>query len=118
MPAVPTEVELLPGPDDEVLPHAGVDKVSARAAQRPGSLVKAEANLLRFPLFALSTKGLKTLDGIECRGTVRRGGTAHTFSLRVSRNTASLYPGPLARRVHFALLGIATERGLPLTNPV
>src|SRR5438067_10345242 len=118
MPAVRTQLELPPGPDDEVLPRAGVDKAPARAAQQSGVLVRAEANLLRFPLFALSTKGLKTLDGIECRGTVRRGGTAHAFSLRVSRNTASLYPGPLARRVHFALLGIATERGLPLTNPV
>lgn len=73
--------------------------------------LKVEANLLRYPLFALSTKGLKTLDGIECRGKVRRDGAVREYLLRVSRNTSCLYPGPLARRVHFALLSIAADRG-------
>ena len=36
--------------------------------------IKAEANLLRLPLFALGTKGLKSLDAIECRGTTHRDG--------------------------------------------
>src|SRR2546430_2647076 len=52
MPAVRPQVELSPGPDDDVSPHAGVDKAPARAAQQPVPFVKAEANLLRFPLFA------------------------------------------------------------------
>ena len=30
--------------------------------------LKAEVNLLRLPLFALHTKGLSTLDGLECQG--------------------------------------------------
>ena len=42
------------------------------AAQLTPRFIKAEANLLRLPLFALSTKGLRTLDGIECRDTIRR----------------------------------------------
>ena len=84
----------------------------------PARTIKAEVNLLRLPLFALHTKGLKSLEGIECRGRIQRDGKVHEYLLRVSRNTSSLYPGPLARKVHFALLSIATECGFPLANPV
>ena len=80
--------------------------------------LKAEVNLLRLPLFALHTKGLSTLDGLECRGRLRRDGAVQEYILRISRNTDSLYPGPLSRKVHFALLSIATERGFPLANPI
>lgn len=75
-------------------------------------------NLLRLPLFALHTKGLSMLEGLECRGRLHRDGAMHEYVLRVSRNTASLYPGPLSRKIHFALLSIATERGFPLSNPI
>src|SRR4051794_7541737 len=64
--------------------------------------IRAEANLLNLPLFALQTKGLRSLDGIECRGKVTRGETTYDFTLRASRNTATLYPGPLARKAHLA----------------
>jgi hypothetical protein len=80
--------------------------------------IRAEANLLRLPLFALHTKGLRTLDGIECTGSTTRGGQTQEFVFRVTRNTSSLYPGPLSRKIHFALIDIATRRGLPLTNPI
>jgi hypothetical protein len=106
------------GHEDKAFPHADADGSPRPAGGRPATPVKAEANFLRFPLFALSTKGLKTLDGIECRGKIRRGGQLQAYALRATRNTASLYPGPLARRVHFALLAIATEGGLPVRNPV
>lgn len=105
------------GPLTDDATHASGAEV-APAATTSASFFKAEANLLRFPLFALSTKGLRTLDGIECRGTVRRQNVAREFSLRVTRNTAELYPGPLARRLHFALLGLAAERGFPVKNPI
>src|SRR5262249_26430151 len=36
----------------------------------------------------------------------------------VTRNTATYYPGPLARSAHFALLSLATDLGLPLRNPI
>src|SRR5437870_928054 len=75
----------------------------------PDRTIKAEANLLRLPLFALHTKGLKSLDGIECRGQITRDSKTQTYVLRVSRNTASLYPGTLSRKIHFAFLSIATE---------
>jgi hypothetical protein len=80
--------------------------------------IKAEANLLRLPLFALRTKGLRTLDGIECRGTITRNDETHDFVFRASRSTATLYPGPLSRAVHLAFLSLATDRGFPLANPI
>ena len=49
------------------------------------------------PLEYLRTKGLKSLDGIECRGRITRDGKTHQFTFRATRNTATLYPGPLAR---------------------
>src|SRR4051794_1496816 len=98
---------------------APVEREDRTEDRRPGvSVLKAEANLLRFPLFAISTKGLKALDGIERRGPTRRGPETRPSPLRVPRNTGSLFPGPLARRIHFALLGLAAERGVPLRNPV
>jgi hypothetical protein len=92
---------------------------SRRGAERlTPRFIKAEANLLRLPLFALSTKGLRTLDGIECRGTITRNDETHNFAFRASRNTATLYPGPLSRAVHLAFLSLATDRGFPLANPI
>jgi hypothetical protein len=94
-----------PAPDweDRLLPH----------------FIRAEANLLRLPLFALHTKGLRTLDGIECSGRRTDGrGQVHDFTFRATRNTATLYPGPLSRAAHLAFLDIMTERGLPLENPI
>lgn len=85
---------------------------------RTPQFIRTEVNFLRFPLFALHTKGLRTLDGIECHGRLSRAGQTHEYSLRISRNTASLYPGPLARKLHFALLSLAGERGWPLANPI
>src|SRR5258708_6878117 len=80
--------------------------------------VRAEANLLRLPLFALHTKRLKTLDGIECSGRITRDGETHQFRFRATRNTATLSPGPLARAAHLAFLSILTEHGPPLQNPI
>jgi hypothetical protein len=88
---------------------------------REGALsqfIKVEANLLRLPLFALHTKGLRTLDAIECRGRSSRDDVAHEFSFRAFRSTATHYPGPLSRSAHLAFLSLLTERGLPLQNPI
>lgn len=80
--------------------------------------IRAEANLLRLPLFALHTKRLKTLDGVECTGRITRDGQTHQFRFRATRNTAGLYPGPQARSAHLAFLSIITEQGQPLQNPI
>lgn len=98
--------------------HPGLSPTQPAAASLLPRFIRAEANFLRLPLFALQTKGLKTLDGIECRGTITRNGETHHFTLKASRNTASPYPGPLARAAHLALLSIATERGFPVENPI
>jgi hypothetical protein len=111
---VENEKDGLPG--GQQMP-AGLNPPSV-AEGPPARSLKAEVNLLRLPLFALHTKGLSTLEGIECRGRVQRDGATHEYFLRISRNTGSFYPGPLSRKVHFALLSIATERGLPLKNPI
>lgn len=81
-------------------------------------VIRAEANLLRLPLFALHTKRLKTLDGIECNGRITRNGETHQFRFCATRNTATLYPGPLARSAHLAFLSLLTEQGSPLKNPI
>lgn len=90
----------------------------ARTGEVTPRFIKAEANLLRLPLFSLHTKGLRSIDGIECRGRLNRDGSAHEFIFRATRNTATLYPGPLARSAHLAFLSLATERGFPLANPI
>lgn len=85
---------------------------------REPRLIKAEVNLLRLPLFALQTKGLRDLDGIECRGSVNRDGRRHDYTWRVTRHATRPFPGPLARAAHLALLSILTEQGTPFANPV
>jgi hypothetical protein len=83
-----------------------------------GAVVRVEANFLRLPLFALDNKHLRDMDGIRCEGTFRRGGRSCPFSFAATRNAATFYPGPLARSAHFAVLSLATEGGLPASNPI
>ena len=66
------------------------------AAATVPRFVKVEANLLRLPLFALHTKGLRSLDAIECRGQLTRKEVTHEFTFRAFRSTATSYraPGP------------------------
>lgn len=89
-----------------------------QALIKPPEIVRAEANFLRFPLFALHTKGLRHRDGIECVGRKHVGDQVHLFRLSITRNTKHLYPGPLSRKTHVALLSLQQERGLPYKNPV
>ena len=93
-------------------------ELSAAAEAMAQQVVRVEANFLRLPLFTLDNKHMRTMDGLRCEGTFRRGGKSFAFTYTVTRNTATYYPGPLARSAHFALLSIATERGIPLLNPV
>jgi hypothetical protein len=80
--------------------------------------VRVEANFLRLPLFALDNKHMRTMDGIRCEGTFRRSGKTFAFTYVATRNARTLYPGPVARSAHFAILSFATERGLPVRNPI
>jgi hypothetical protein len=99
-------------------PPSLIEAINRGGAHLLPRFIKAEANLLRLPIFALQTKGLRTLDAIECHGTITRNGETHKFSLKAARNTDTLYPGPLARAAHLAFLSLATERGFPITNPI
>ncbi len=95
-----------------------IERMSTPSPAESGPLVRAEANLLRFPLFALHTKGLRTLDGLRCTGKIQRDGQPVQFSFTASRNTSTLYPGPLARSAHLAFLSILTEAGPPAPHPL
>ena len=98
---------------------ATVPTVSAReSAVSVRSIVQVETNLLRFPFFCLHTKGLRDVDFKEVRGTRVENGQTHEFVFRVSRNTDHLYPGPLSRKAHFALLSLLRKQGFPFRNPI
>lgn len=104
----------MPEEDDEkatALPTSGNTSTSPRT-------IAVEANLLRLPLFALHTKGLRSLDGFECRGRISRNGQTREFLFRTARSTATMYPGPLSRSAHLAFLSLVTEMGLPMRNPI
>jgi hypothetical protein len=81
-------------------------------------MLKAEATLLRIPIFALAVKGLASLDGIEFRHTVKRGEETLQVSIRTERDTELPYPGPLSRRIHMAFLSQIAEQGFPFENPL
>jgi hypothetical protein len=52
----------------------------------PSPIIRVEANLLRFPLFALNTKNLKTMDGIEC--SVLENSSQCTVSIKYTKDRA------------------------------
>lgn len=104
--------------ETEARPGHGHDGDGGTGREAIDRFIKVEANLLRLPLFALHTKGLRTLDAIECRGHLNRGDVAHEFRFRACRSTATHYPGPLSRSVHLAFLSLLTERGGPARNPL
>lgn len=91
---------------------------NAASPPAPAPFIKAEANLLRFPFFALKTKGLKAVTGYECRGKLARDGVVYKFTYKTSRNVETTYPGALSRSVHLAFLNLLSEQGTPLQNPI
>ena len=89
----------------------------------PTQILRAETNFLRFPLFSLGTKNLKQIDFREYCGTrniTNKDGEKQkvAFTYRVSRNTDHTIPGPLARKIHFALLSMMQRQSHPFQNPV
>ncbi|MGE3808605.1 MAG: hypothetical protein AB7K24_28400 [Gemmataceae bacterium] len=83
-----------------------------------GDIVRIEANFLRLPLFAVDNKHMRTMDGIRCAGSFRRGGERYDLTFQATRNVRTLYPGPIAHATHTAILSLATERGFPIDNPI
>jgi hypothetical protein len=81
-------------------------------------IVKAEATLLRIPIFALAVKGSASLDGIEFRYARKRDDRTVEVAIRTERDPGLPYPGPLSRRVHMAFLSLVAEHGFPFANPL
>jgi hypothetical protein len=81
-------------------------------------ILKAEATLLRIPIFALAVKGSASLDGFEFRYARKRGEDTIEVAIRTERDLALPYPGPLSRRIHMAYLSLVAERGFPFENPL
>lgn len=72
-----------------------------------------ESNLLGFPFFALQTKGLARRKFIQVTGSkYLPDGGRRDFSLTVSRSSTRFYPGPLARKIHYALSDLLQDRSL------
>ncbi|TWT48954.1 hypothetical protein [Botrimarina hoheduenensis] len=93
------------------------------AGEHGRHILRVESNLLGFPFFALSTKGLARRKYLQVTGTkYLPGGERRDFSLTVSRSATRYYPGPLARKIHYALTDILQDRaagaGDLLTSPV
>jgi len=81
-------------------------------------ILRAEATLLRLPIFALAVKGSASLDGFEFRSSRRRGERTVESIIRTERDEREPYPGPLARRVHLVMLSMVADRGFPCDNPI
>lgn len=80
--------------------------------------LRAEATLLRIPIFALAVRGSASLDGFEFRHVRRKGEQTFESVIRTERDEKATYPGPLSRRVHMGMLSLVTDRGFPFENPV
>jgi hypothetical protein len=81
-------------------------------------ILRAEATLLRVPLFALAVRGSASLDGFEFRQVRRKGEQTVESVIRTERDEKAPYPGPLSRRAHMAVLSLVTDAGFPFENPV
>ena len=81
------------------------------ASEHGRHILRVESNLLGFPFFALSTKGLSRRKYLQVTGTkYLPGGERRDFSLTVSRSATRYYPGPLARKIHYALTDLLQDR--------
>jgi hypothetical protein len=83
------------------------------------AVVRQEANLLRFPFFALGRRGLQNHKGLLIRGQSKLDDGTYDFEYRITCNSDDLYPGQLARKVHMGLLRIMqSKQSFPFTNPI
>ena len=83
------------------------------------TIVKQEANLLRFPFFALGRRGLHNHKGLLIRGQSKLEADTYDFEYRITCNSDDLYPGQLARKVHMGLLRLMqSKQAFPFANPV
>ena len=104
--------------------HAGPSAQTTPTLASPSFLtsaavIKQEANLLRFPFFALGRKGLRNRKGLLIRGQSKLDGQSCDFEYRITCNSDDLYPGQLSRKVHMGLLQIMQRsQSFPFANPI
>jgi hypothetical protein len=83
------------------------------------AVVRQEANLLRFPFFALGRRGLQNHKGLLIRGQSKLDYETYDFEYRITCNSDDLYPGQFARKVHMGLLRIMqSKQSFPFANPI
>jgi hypothetical protein len=83
------------------------------------TIVRQEANLLRFPFFALGRKGLRNHKGLLIRGQSKVDTQSYDFEYWITCNSNDLYPGQLARKVHMGLLCLMQQKqAFPFANPI
>jgi hypothetical protein len=97
-------------------PSAAVEKPSHLTS---AAIVRQEANLLRFPFFALGRRGLRNHKGLLIRGQSKLDNQSYDFEYWITCNSNDLYPGQLARKVHMGLLRVLqSKQSFPFANPI
>ncbi len=72
-------------------------------------IINSEVNLLVFPFFSLSTKGLKNKTTTVYREIIKKGNQKITLLWKVSSNSEYGYPGPFDRKVQQTISEILSE---------
>jgi len=72
-------------------------------------IINSEVNLLVFPFFALSTKGLKDKTKTVYQEIIKRGNQEINLLWKVTSNSEYGYPGPFDRKVQQAISEILSE---------
>jgi len=72
-------------------------------------IINSEVNLLVFPFFSLSTKGLKNKTTTIYREIIKKGDQEINLLWKVSSNSEYGYPGPFDRKVQQAISEILSE---------
>ncbi len=80
--------------------------------------IDVEINLLQLPIFALGTRSLRCIEGLTCQGSVSREEDRQDYLFRTLHTQGEVYPGPLARSAHFALMSISGKRRMTTENPL
>jgi hypothetical protein len=100
-------------------PPEEIDAIITPSPLTSAAIVKQEANLLRFPFFALGRRGLQNHKGLLIRGQSKLEEQTYDFEYRITCNSDDLYPGQLARKVHMGLLRIMqSKQAFPFPNPI
>jgi len=72
-------------------------------------IINSEVNLLVFPFFSLSTKGLKNKTTTTYQEIIKKGNQEINLLWKVSSNSEYGYPGPFDRKVQQAISEILSE---------